>query len=84
MKFHPKGSYSVNASLLTPGGLGSFPGQSEAYFLIEADPANGIVAGYVLASEFLAGYAPGVSSGKPTEKTAAERAAVEALVASLG
>ncbi len=84
MKFHPKGSVSLNASLLTPGGPGSFPGQSEAYFLVEADAANGIVAGYYLASEFLGQYAPGVSSGKPTDKTVAERAAVEALIVSLG
>jgi hypothetical protein len=84
MKFHPKGSVSLNATLLTPGGPGSFPGQSEAYFLVEADAVNNIVAGYYLASEFLTQYAPGVASGKPTEKTAAERAAVEALVAELG
>jgi hypothetical protein len=84
MKFYPKGSFSVNASLLTPGGANSFPGQTESYFLIDADPKNNITAGYVLASEFLAGYAPGSASGKPGEAVVAEREAVNELIAKLG
>ncbi len=81
MKFHPKGSVSVSATLIP---VGAIPGQTEAVFAVEADEANGVVAGYYLASEFLASYAPGVSSGKATAKTLAERAAVDALIADLG
>ncbi len=81
MKFHPKGFYSVNATLLTPGGVGAFPGQSEPYFLIEADPAHGVEAGFVVAADFLAEYEPGSHVGKSTPSNEAERAAVAALIA---
>lgn len=81
MRFHPKGFYSINATLLSPGGPGAFPGQVEPFFLLEADPTHGVVAGYVAASEFLAQYEPGVSSGKPGPNAVAERAAVDTLVA---
>ncbi len=81
MKFHPKGSVPVNATLIP---VGAIPGQTEALFAVEADAANDIVAGYYLASEFLSSYTPGTTSGKATAKTLAERAAVDELIAYFG
>jgi len=76
MKFHPKGSVSVNATLIP---VGAIPGQTEAVFQVEADERAGVAAGYYLASEFLASYQLGPASGKSTASSVAERAAVEAL-----
>ncbi len=81
MKFHPKGFYSVNATLVP---VGSIPGQTQAFFHLEPDAERGIgLNSYVLASEFLAQYEPGTSAGKPAPNAIAERAAVDALIATL-
>jgi hypothetical protein len=80
MKFHPKGSVSLNATLIP---VGAIPGQTEAVFQVSADPENGVVAGYYLASEFLANYTPGAATGKSSAASVAERLAVEDIIASL-